>query len=397
MFDEPDDEVSGGDLPIHPDDRLWRHPSEIGPSRVASGASGGAAPTTARSFWSVAVVAGLAGAAVAVTALAVTGSLSPRVIERGSSISTLRSTAASSVPSPKSVKTLAAEAAAVVVLVEVASEAGRRSGSGVALRSDGILITSAALVKDATTVKVTLADGRSTAATVVGRDSSSGVAVLRVMATGLTAARAATEAAQPGDTAVAVGRATAAGPPWVTAGVVSSLEVEVEGHEGTLWGMIETDRPVPARADGGALVGADGSITGICLAVQADGPLAPTGTGYAVPIDVAAAVAADLLSFGRVRRAWLGVEGTNLADSEAEKLGVAGGALLSLVKAGSPAADGGLRAGDVVTKVASVPIRSMAELQRSLTIHRPGQQVSIIVTRGRKPVELRVTLAEADQ
>jgi S1-C subfamily serine protease len=117
--------------------------------------------------------------------------------------------------------------------------------------------------------------------------------------------------------------------------------------------------------------------------------------GYAVPIAVAAAVAEDLLAFGRVRRAWLGVEGTDLAGPVAEKLGVEGGATVSLVKSGSPAGNGGLREGDVITAIASVPTRSMGEVQRSLSTHRPGQRVSITVLRDRQPLELTVTLAEA--
>ncbi|MEJ7582665.1 MAG: trypsin-like peptidase domain-containing protein [Acidimicrobiales bacterium] len=392
MFDdEPDDEQDGPGPPIHPDDRLWRHPSEMGESRATSVTH----RTTSKSFWSVAVVAGLAGATVAVTALAVTGSLSPRVIERRASLAGLRSTTVSSATVPKSVRALAAEAAAVVVMVEAGTGTSRRSGSGVALRADGILLTSAALVRGTNAVTVTLADGRTIEGSVVGSDSASGIGVLRVPADGLAAARTTKVGLHPGDTAVTVGRPAAGGPTSVTAGVVSSLEGKTDRADGMLWGMIETDRPVPALADGGALVGPDGSVTGICLAAQGKDPEpAPSAMGYAVPIAVAAGVANDLVVYGRVRKAWLGVEGADLTDASAKALGVEGGAHLSRVEAGGPAAKGGLLAGDVVTAVASAPIRSMLDLQGALALQRPGQKVGVTVLRAKSATHLTVALIE---
>ena len=387
MFDDdPDDEQSGPELPVHPDDRLWRHPSEI-----AAYSPIPAAPTPARPFWSVAVVAGLAGATVAITALAVTGSLSPRVVERAASGSIPRTTTLSSLASPKSVRTLAADAAGFVVLVEAGTGTSFRSGSGVTLWPDGTLLTSADLVGSATSVSVTLSDGRTARGAVVGRDVASGIAVVRVPITGLPVARNPLVGPEPGDAAVTVGRPTANGRLSVTAGVVSSLEGQVSGRNGPMWGMIETDRPVPPRADGGALVDADGAVAGICLASNATNPVA---SGYAVPLDVATAVATDLVTYGKVRAAWLGVEGTDLPDAAAEQMDIAGGARLSRVVRDGPAADGGLRVDDVVIAVAAAPVRSMADLQHALAIHRPGQQIQFTVLRDGDMIENLVTLAE---
>ncbi len=388
MFeDEPDDDRSGPDTPLPPEDRLWRHPSEVGAARIASGAA--PAPSADRPLWVVAVVAGLAGATVAVTALAVTGSLSPRIVERRS---TLVAATTSIAARPKTVKAVAGEAAEVVARVEVRTAEGTRSGSAVVIRADGALLTSARLVDGAVRVTVTLADGRALAASVVGRDPGTGVAVMRVPGP-LPVVRTADSPAQVGDPAVTVAGSTeGGGQPSVTSGVVSSVGASVDDDGRRLWGLIELDRPVSDRGDGSALVGADGRVTGLCLTVPGRGQA--DATGYAVPIDVALAVAGDLISYGRVRRAWLGVEGDDLTAEDARRLHVAGGARLAGVTDGSPASRAGLRADDVVIEVGGTAVRSMGDLMAALQVLRPGERTTFTVVRDGDPLRMPVTLAE---
>jgi len=340
----------------------------------------------------IAVVAGLTGAAVAVTTVALSGGLRTRVIEHQNPIQPAVATTPTTAPSAKTVRRLVTDTAAVVAGIDVQVGSTRRRGSGLVVRADGVLVTSEALVRSADRVVVTFADGRAEEGTVAGRDPATGVAVVRVTRTGLTVARFDARTPQPGDPAVLV-----AGPPeqgqepWVSPGVVSSVNRLVAGHGTTLAGLIETDRPVPQIADGGALVAEDGTVQGLGLQLSsADDPDA----GYAVPIAVANSVATDLLAYGRVRLAWLGVEGDDLPDGLARNLAVTGGAVLSSVAPGSPAAAAGLRSSDVVVDVDGNPVASMAGLIEVLHQYRPGQQVVLTVVRGKARATMRVTLAE---
>ncbi len=387
--DEPDDDPSGGGAPLPPEDRLWRHPSEVGAARLASATAAPARVVRDRPLWAVAVVAGLTGATVAITALAVTGSLSPRIVERPRAVVAATT---SIVARPKTVKALASEASQVVARVEVRTAEGTRHGSAVVVRADGGLLTSARLVDDAERVTVTLGDGRALVARVVGRDPGTGVAVLGVPGL-LAVAPTAQARPQPGDTAVTVAGSTeGGGQPSVTSGVVSSVGASVDDGGRRLWGLIELDRPVSDQGDGSALVGADGRITGICLAVPTRGRAG--ATGYAVPIDLALAVAEDLLAYGKVRRAWLGVEGDDLSAEDARRLNVAGGARLAGVTRASPASRAGLRVDDVVIEVGGTPVRSMGDLVAALQVLRPGEKATFTVVRAGEPLRMPVTLAE---
>jgi serine protease Do len=338
----------------------------------------------------VAVVAGLTGAAVAVTALALTGSLSPRVVQKEPVVSSAQLAAVTTLPAPPTVRALARKAAVTVAEVHVAVGALEKIGSAVVLQADGVLLTSEALVRDVGAAKVLLADGRQLKATVVGRDPEAGLAVLRVPADDLTAAAQAATLPKPGDQAITVaGRSSAGTEPWVSLGVVSSTDRSVPITDGQLWGLIETDSPVPQNADGGALLDPDGNVSGISLHLASDG-----GLGYAVPIEVASMIGLDLLEHGRVRAAWLGVMSANLGEPEAEELGVDGGARLTSVAPDGPAARAGLRPDDVIIRVGTNAIRARADLTGSMHTHRPGEVVSLLVLRDGKEISVDAKLRE---
>jgi S1-C subfamily serine protease len=157
-------------------------------------------------------------------------------------------------------------------------------------------------------------------------------------------------------------------------------------------GLIQTDRPMPPDADGGALADGDGDVVGMCVRLESEDGIGMAG--YAVPIDVATAVADDLVAHGRIRRAWLGVEGDNLDADEAAELGLDGGAVVEQVANGGPADASGLASGDVVVAVDGVPVNSMEDLAAAVSAHRPGQRVILAYRRDGSDGIAVVILAE---
>jgi S1-C subfamily serine protease len=291
--------------------------------------------------------------------------------------------------SQKTVRSIVNGTAPGIAEIDVVAHGKRRVGSGIIDRTDGALLTSGALVYAADSVNVVLADGRSAAGTVAGSDPTSGLAVVRIQLKGLTVAPTDDTSLHPGDRAILVAGPVSAGDqPWVSSGVVSAVNRQVVVGDNTLSDMIETDHPVPPTADGGALVGANG-ISGVCLVVpKGDDPTA----GYAVPIDIATSVASDLLTYGRARHAWMGVEGDDLSSAASRKLGVAGGAVISAIEPQGPAAAAGLVTGDVVVQVGATDVRSMDDLRDVLPAYRPDDEVVLTILRHGNRMTFTVTL-----
>jgi S1-C subfamily serine protease len=180
----------------------------------------------------------------------------------------------------------------------------------------------------------------------------------------------------------------------VTVGVISALHREIRPVSGglTLLDMIQTDAPVPRGSSGGALLDENGAVIGITTAV-ATGE-AGESQGFATTIDVARSVADELIRTGRVVHPWLGIEGSDVHSSTAAELGVDGGAMVSKVKSGSPAASGGLAAGDVIVAVNGRPVRSMGELVMMLRSLYPGAVAKFELVRERRHRSVSVVLAE---
>lgn len=394
--DDADDDASGPNVPLPPEDRLWRHPSEIG-AGAPFGGPAGAPPVPARDagpfrpMWAVAVVAGLSGAVVAVAALAVTGSLSPRLVERNGSSAAVQLRSVPTSTAPKTVRDVAAVVGPAVVRVEL--DEGDRAGSGVVVAADGVLVTSAALVGDAERVVVVHGEGEESVGTVLGVDEVVGVAVVRVAGEDLPVAPRAKRSPVTGQTAITVssGSGRSAGV-TVTAGVVSAIGGDATGPTGLVRGLIQTDRPMPADADGGALADGDGDVVGMCMLLESEDGIGMAG--YAVPIAVATAVADDLVAHGRVRHAWLGIEGDDLDAEDAAELGVDGGAVVQRVTSGGPADSSGLSSGDVVVAVDGMAVDSMDDLVAAVSARRPGQQIILAYRRDGADAMAVVVLTE---
>ena len=234
-------------------------------------------------------------------------------------------------------------------------------------------------------------DGRSTPAEVVGVDPVTGLAVLRAEVAGLRPARTEAEA-EVGDSAVTLaGPAGHTNEPSVTVGVVSALAVQADTDDGAIRELVQLDRPVPTAADGGLVVDADGRMLGVALDLGVDG--APDdGIGHIVPAGTARQVAADLLDHGRVRRAWLGAQGSDLPSDQAADLDLPGGVVVELVQDGSPAADAGIVPGDVIVALDGRSVRSVDELVVAIHHGPIGEPVEVTSVRDGARVTATLTM-----
>jgi S1-C subfamily serine protease len=312
--------------------------------------------------------------------LAAMGTLSPGAAERLDARPVARATPTTAV---RTARAVASSVAPAVVEVAVTVGQDRRRGSGVVVRADGLILTSARLVEGAATAVVTWPSGRTGTATVEGHDDLTGLAVVDVDADGLPTASLDTTPPRAGERTITVAAWVGSDGPTLTQGSISATGSHADPAGGRLVGLIETDRPVPGWADGSALIDGDGLLRGVCLAVDA-------GTGFAVPTDVALRVAEDLDLLGRVDRGWLGVRGTSAPDGDAPA-----GVLIDEVTPWSPAATAGLQPGDVVIAVDQSRVRSLADVQAALTMTRPGQVVRVEWDRAGVTTTAEVALAPA--
>jgi serine protease Do len=267
-----------------------------------------------------------------------------------------------------------------------------RAGSGVILRSDGLILTNAHVVGQERLVEVRLADGRSLRGRVLGRDKAVDIAVVKVEAENLPASELAdSDALEVGQLAIAIGHPLGL-ERTVTVGVVSATwrRLEKRGPEG----FVQTDVAISPGNSGGPLLDSHGRVVGINrLVVREKGA---TGLSFAVPINVAAEVARQLLEHGDVRRVRLGV---SYVDTDAELAAAFGrtvppGVVVRSVLKGSPAQRAGLREEDVITALGGHAITDGGTLRRALRGLRPGATVPMVVKRGAQTLELSVRLEE---
>ena len=384
-FVEPDDEPQRYREPPSPDDRLWRHPSEIAVPR----------PPARRQLWVVGIASALAASLLSTGLAVVAGNL----LDAGGSSRGVDSaglfTQPTLVGARADVVTVAERIRPAIVQLKV--ERGRTgSGSGVLFRSDGHLLTNAHVVDGATSVMVVLSSGRELPARVVGSDAESDTAVVKIDGGPFPAAElGSTTDLKVGQQAIAVGSPLGlTGGPSVTVGVVSALHRSVRTRTGTsLMDMVQTDAPIAPGSSGGALLDADGKVIGITTALAMTDTGAE-GFGFAIPIDAARNVADQLITTGKVVTVWLGVAGSDLDGATARDLNLDGGAMIEEVKTDSPAARAGLAPRDVIVRVDDKPVTSMTMLVVAVRSHRPGDVFTVEIVRDKQRHGMTVTVAE---
>ncbi len=230
----------------------------------------------------------------------------------------------------------------------------------------GYLLTNQHVVDGAAHVTVRLADGRELTAEVVGGDAVTDLALLRVDASDLPAARLGDSGTlRVGQIVLAVGHALGLpGGPTVSLGVVSALARPLPGTDFVFEGLLQTDAAINPGNSGGPLVDLSGAVVGINTAMV---PFAQ-GVGFALPIHAAERITEQLRKTGRVVRPWVGVEVAELTTTLARQLSLEpqSGLFVAEVVPRSPAHRAGLRSGDVLTAVGPIPVRTVRELLEAL-------------------------------
>jgi S1-C subfamily serine protease len=279
-----------------------------------------------------------------------------------------------------------------VASIAVRSRRGNGGGSASVITPDGYLLTSAHVVAGTRSAEATFADGTTVAADIAGRDELSDLAVLKARGAvpePVTMGRA--EDLQVGQLVVAIGNPLGlAGS--VTAGIVSGLGRSLPTKSGRVVDeVIQTDAALNPGNSGGVLADGRGRMVGVNTAV------AGVGLGLAVPINVSAhKIIAALMHTGRVRRAWLGIAGAHIPvpPAAAAKLGTTHGLQIANVVAGSPAAEAGLRRGDIVVSVDGRNVVTATAIQQLMVEDAIARRIEMTVWRNGALVDVFVTPRE---
>ncbi|HZF23488.1 MAG TPA: trypsin-like peptidase domain-containing protein, partial [Burkholderiales bacterium] len=261
------------------------------------------------------------------------------------------------------------------------SESGG-SGSGFLFTPDGLILTNSHVVSGASEVGVSLRDGHSLDADILGDDPHTDLALVRVSGSKLPTVQFGTSRGiRVGQLAIAIGN------PYgfectVTAGVVSALGRSMRAYSGRLIDdVIQTDAALNPGNSGGPLSNSRGEVIGVNTAII----MAAQGICFATAIDTAKVVVAQILRHGRVRRGWLGIAGQNMPLSRRmvryHELEIESGVRIASVESGSPAEKAGLREGDVVVSYDGTAVAGIDDVHRLLTETRVGQEAPIVVLR----------------
>ena len=267
-------------------------------------------------------------------------------------------------------------------------------GSGVIVSPAGYLLTNNHVIEGADDVEVQLGDGRTAKARTIGTDPESDIAVLKIELDKLpVVAFGDVDRLQVGDVVLAIGNPFGVGQ-TVTSGIVSALGRNSLGIN-IFENFIQTDAAINPGNSGGALVDVNGNLLGINTAIysRSGGSL---GIGFAIPVTTARQVMEGLIKDGQVTRGWIGVEPRDLTPEIAKTLdlSVSQGVLITGVVQSGPASEGGLRPGDVVTKIAGTPVANTPQLLNAVAALKPREQATIRVQRGEKALDVQVTVAQ---
>jgi serine protease Do len=277
------------------------------------------------------------------------------------------------------------------------------SGSGVIVDPDGLILTNRHVVDGADTVTVLLSDGRTLDGKVVGIDTYTDFALVRVDASDLpTVELGDSNALRVGQLAVAIGSPLGKYPGTVSAGIVSGLDRSIDVSDMTsgasrLRHLIQTDAAINPGNSGGALLDGDGKLIGINTAMAGSAQ----GIGFALPIAIAKPIVEQVRAGKEIARPWMGVSFMDIDAQLAkdEKLPVQAGAWIhagdnagSAVVDGSPAADAGIKAEDIITALEGQTVDADHPLDLLLLTFEPGQAVTVTVLRDGAEQDLQMTL-----
>jgi len=261
---------------------------------------------------------------------------------------------------------------------------------------EGHILTNNHVIEDADDIEVVLADGRRAAATVMGTDPETDLALLKISLDKLPAiVLGQSETLQVGDVVLAIGNPFGVGQ-TVTSGIVSALGRSQLGIN-TFENFIQTDAAINPGNSGGALVDVNGHLMGINTAIysRSGGNM---GIGFAIPVSTAQQVMRDLISKGRVTRGWIGVEPQDISPELAASFNLPAangqaleGVVITGVQQNGPAAKAGIRPGDVITRVEQQKTGSVSQLLSQVAALEPGKPARVQIWRGQGLSELTLT------
>ena len=266
------------------------------------------------------------------------------------------------------------------------------SGSGVIISSDGYIVTNNHVVENSNNIEVILNDKSSYNAKIIGRDPNTDIALLKIDKTNLPVIRYGnSDDLQIGEWVLAVGN------PFnlnstVTAGIVSAKARNISSLSPySIESFIQTDAAVNPGNSGGALINIKGELVGINTAiVSRTGSY--VGYSFAIPINIVKKVVKDLLEFGKVQRAYLGVSIADLNADLSKQLGVSEtkGVYVNQVNQGGAASDAGMLAGDIIIKIGDFNIDNIGQLHEQMSKYSPGDKVNFTILRNGKTKEIQV-------
>ena len=264
-------------------------------------------------------------------------------------------------------------------------------GSGVIVSPAGYILTNNHVIEEADQIEVLLTDGRKSAAQVIGTDPETDLAILKVNLTDLPVITLGdSDALVIGDPVLAIGNPFGVGQ-TVTSGIVSALGRTQLGIN-TFENFIQTDAAINPGNSGGALVDTNGHLMGINTAIysRSGGSM---GIGFAIPTSTARSVMEAIVRDGQVTRGWIGVEPQDLGPELAESFGLPAGkgVIITGVLQNGPAAQAGIRPGDVITAVGDREVNSVAQLLSAVAALQPEQPATLQVLRKGEKSEVRVT------
>lgn len=290
--------------------------------------------------------------------------------------------------------------------VPTTSEASA-TGSGIIISTDGYIVTNNHVVdtssssssysyyslSDATSVKVKLYGSDETYdAKIVGKDSQTDLAVLKIEKDGLTAAEFAdSDEVAVGEFVMAVGSPLGLDT-TVTTGIVSATNRKVES-DGTTYVCIQTDAAINSGNSGGALVNADGKVVGInTLKLSGSGV---EGIGFSIPINSTLDVIDDLIEYNKVLRPYIGISGIDLDEATVKRYNLSTlGVYIKSVQNFSPAEKAGLQSGDIIIKADNKDIKTMNELNEIKNTHKIGEAITLTINRNGSEKDITLTLEE---
>lgn len=275
------------------------------------------------------------------------------------------------------------------------------SGSGFILTADGYILTNYHVVEDASSITVTTYDDTSYEATLIGYDKTNDVAVLKVQAEALIpVVLGSSDKLNVGDTVLAIGNPLGELTFTLTQGLVSALNRNISTSSGTRQDLIQTDCAINAGNSGGALFNLYGEVIGITNAKysSASSTTSIDNIGFAIPIDSVRSIVESIIEKGYIVKPFIGVSVSDVG-AELRSYGLPEGAVVKLVREGSPAEAAGLQLNDIITEVNGSPISGSSDLTSYVSSCAPGDTLDLKVYRqgNEDLIVITVTVAEQQQ